>query len=69
MFYQVLSTSFVVGAVAFRVPSFARNKASSTKLYDLPLERVTGKSSMDPAILDRYMSLEQNGMIQAEYIW
>lgn len=34
-----------------------------------PLERVTGKSSMDVGILDRYLSLPQNGMIQAEYVF
>jgi len=34
-----------------------------------PLERITGKSSMDPNILDRYLSLPQNGMIQAEYVF
>lgn len=69
LFIHTLSASFVVGAVAFRVPSIARSRASSTKLHEAPMERVTGRSSMDTGILDRYMGLDQNGMIQAEYIW
>lgn len=34
-----------------------------------PLERVTGKSSMDVGILNRYLSLDQHDKIQAEYVW
>jgi glutamine synthetase len=33
------------------------------------MSRVTGKSSMDTAILDRYMNLPQHGKVQAEYVW
>ena len=46
-------------------------RASAFRLANAPapLERVTGKSGMDVGVLDRYMSLEQHGKIQAEYVW
>ena len=36
---------------------------------EAPMERVTGKASFEPVVLDRYMSLPQNGMVQCEYVW
>lgn len=50
-------------------PSSSIRRASAFRLNNAPLERVTGKSGMDVGILDRYMSLEQHGKIQAEYVW
>eukprot|EP01041_Mallomonas_annulata_P010674 gene10674-22277_t len=42
---------------------------SSSIFMSANLERQTGKSGMDVGVLNRYMSLPQNGKIQAEYIW
>lgn len=50
-------------------PSSSIRRASAFRLNNAPLERVTGKSGMDVGILDRYMTLEQHGKIQAEYVW
>jgi glutamine synthetase len=38
-------------------------------IFNKPMDRVTGKSSMDVGVLDRYMNLDQFGKIQAEYVW
>ena len=50
-------------------PSSSSRRSSAFRLANSPLERVTGKSGMDVGVLDRYMSLEQHGKIQAEYVW
>ena len=60
----------VASTIAFKAPmSRVIAQRSNARLYDLPLERVTGKSGMDVGVLDRYLSLPQGGKIQAEYIW
>lgn len=33
------------------------------------MERLTGKSTTDVGVLAKYMALEQNNKVQAEYVW
>ena len=61
--------TIVVACNGLIVPSSSVRRASAFRLANAPLERVTGKSGMDVGVLDRYMSLEQHGKIQAEYVW
>lgn len=65
----IVATAFVACS-GFRVqPKTQAVRATAFKLNDAPLERITGKSSMDVGILDRYMNLEQHAKVQAEYVW
>jgi hypothetical protein len=65
----IVATAFVACS-GFRVqPKTQAFRATAFKLNDAPLERITGKSSMDVGILDRYMNLEQHAKVQAEYVW
>ena len=57
----------VTGASALVAPSRAMRAAS--KLSAEPLEVTSGKSSMDPAVLARYMSLPTGDSVQCEYVW
>jgi hypothetical protein len=49
--------------------SSSRSSSSSTRLYTM-LDRRTGKSQLDPAVIDRFASLPfPPGKILAEYVW
>lgn len=65
----IVATAFVA-CNGFRVQTRTQTvRATAFKLNDAPLQRITGQSSMDTGILDRYMNLEQHSKIQAEYVW
>ncbi|CAM9501611.1 unnamed protein product [Choristocarpus tenellus] len=72
----------ISGGDAFMGPSLARTRSTSVlhmssetvksnvvAAEGLQIRNAPGDVKLDQAVLDRYMSLPQNGMVQAEYIW
>jgi hypothetical protein len=66
----LLLACLAVYSAAFTLNRAGVKRASNSRvMMSETLGRHTGLSSMDTAVLNRYMSLDQKGKIQAEYIW
>uniref|UniRef100_A0A6U2AVR2 Glutamine synthetase n=1 Tax=Hemiselmis andersenii TaxID=464988 RepID=A0A6U2AVR2_HEMAN len=76
--FGIAALAALGGAEAFltSTPTLSSSKGARAaasrqqlRMAQLPLQQVTGQSSMATDVLDRYMSLDTGDQVQAEYVW